>query len=131
MRAFSLALFAGLMLAGAAVQAEEAAAPPVRNCFSITDWRGWRASETDKDVLYIKVRLHDVYKVTLTDAEPFLRAPDVHLVSKTWGPDTVCNPHDLDLKLADYHGVTTPLIVKAIQKLTPDEVAALPAGDRP
>ncbi len=130
MRSFSLALAAGLMLAGAAVQAEEAT-PPVRNCFSITDWHGWRASGTDKDVLYIKVRMHDVYKVTLTDAEPFLNAPDVHLVSKTWGPDTVCNPHDLDLKLADWHGVATPLIVKDLKKLTPEEIAALPPGDKP
>jgi hypothetical protein len=130
MRRFSLALAAGLMLAGAAVQAEEAP-PPVHNCFSITDWNGWRASTTDKDVLYIKVRLHDVYKVTLTDAEPFLNAPDVHLVSKTWGPDTVCNPHDLDLKLADWHGVATPLIVKDLRKLTPDEIAALPPRDKP
>ena len=130
MRTLSLALAAGLMLAGAAVQAEDST-PPVRNCFSITDWHGWRASEQDKDVLYIKVRLHDVYKVTLTDAEPFLRAPDVHLVSKTWGPDTVCNPHDLDLKLADWHGVATPLIVKDLKKLTPDEIAALPPGDKP
>ena len=130
MRALPLVLAAGLMLAGAAVQAEESAAP-VRHCFSITDWNGWRASEAEKDVLYFKVRLHDVYKVTLTDPEPFLRAPDVHLVNKTWGPDMVCNPIDLQLKLADWHGVSTPLIVKDIKKLTPEEIAALPPGDKP
>jgi len=130
MRTLPLVLAAGLMLAGAAAQAEEAA-PPVRHCFSVTDWNGWRASETEKDVLYFKVRLHDVYKVTLTDPEPFLRAPDVHLVNKTWGPDTVCNPNDLQLKLADWHGVATPLIVKDLRKLTPEEIAALPPGDKP
>lgn len=130
MRIFPLALAAGLVLAGAAVRAEEPQ-QPARSCFSITDWNGWKASETNKDVLYFKVRLHDVYKVTLTDPEPFLRAPDVHLVNKTWGPDMVCNPNDLQLKLADYHGVSTPLIVKDIKKLTPEEIAALPPGDRP
>ena len=130
MRSFSLALAAALALTGAAAQAEESPAP-VRHCFSITDWQGWRASEADKDVLYIKVRLHDVYKVTLTDAEPFLRAPDVHLVSKTRGSTMVCNPIDLDLKLADFHGVAEPLIVKDLKKLTPEEVAALPPGDKP
>jgi hypothetical protein len=67
----------------------------------------------------------------LTDKDSFLDAPDVHLVSKTWGPDMVCNPIDLDLKLADFHGMQTPLIVKALTKLTPDEAMALPQEDRP
>ena len=67
----------------------------------------------------------------LTDKEPFLDAPDVHLVSKTWGPDMVCNPHDLDLKLSDWHGMQSPLIVKDLKKLTPEEAKALPKEDQP
>ncbi|HMA49236.1 MAG TPA: hypothetical protein VKP60_05745, partial [Magnetospirillaceae bacterium] len=85
MRTVSLALAAALTLAGTAALADETPAP-AHPCFSIRDWNGWKASKTEKDVLYIKVRLHDVWRVQLTDNESFLDAPDVHLVSKTWGP---------------------------------------------
>lgn len=129
MRTLSVALAAALTLASAAVQADEAPAHP---CFSITDWHGWRASKTEQDVMYFKVRMHDVWRVQLTDKEPFLDAPDVHLVSKTVGPTTVCNPIDLELRLAEFHGgIDVPLIVKTLTKLTPDEVAALPKEDQP
>jgi hypothetical protein len=135
MRTFSIGLAAAaLTLAGAAAQADtppDAPAAETHHCFSITDWQGWRASKSERDVLYIKVRMHDVYKVQLVDNEPFLDAPDMHLVSKTWGPDMVCNAHDLDLKLADFHGMQTPLFVKALTKLTPDEIKALPKEDQP
>jgi hypothetical protein len=125
----SLALAAAMTLAGTAALADDA--PVAHPCFSITDWQGWRASKTEKDVLYIRVRMHDVWRVQLVDNEPFLDAPDVHLVSKTWGPDMVCNPHDLDLKLSDFHGIQSPLIVKDLKKLTPEEAKALPKEDQP
>lgn len=129
MRTLSVVLAAAaLTLAGAAAQADERPAHP---CFSITDWHGWRASKTEQDVMYFKVRMHDVWRVQLTDKEPFLTAPDVHIVSTTWGPNTVCNPIDLQLKLAEYHGIDTPLIVKDLRKLTPEEIAALPKEDQP
>ena len=131
MRMFSLALAAALILAGATAQADDAT--PARPCFSIRGWQGWKASKTEKDVLYVKVRLHDVWRVQLTNEEPFLNAPAMHLVSITRGPDMVCNPHDLDLKLADNGpgGFATPLIVKDLKKLSPEEVKALPPEDQP
>jgi len=128
MRTLAIALAAAATLAGTAARADDAPAHP---CFSIRDWSGWKASKSEKDVLYIKVRMHDVWRVQLTDKDSFLDAPDVHLVSKTWGPDMVCNPIDLDLKLADFHGMQTPLIVKTLTKLTPDEAKALPKEDQP
>ena len=131
MRTVSLALAAALTLTGAAALADEAPVPPAHPCFSIRDWNGWKASKSEQDVLYIKVRMHDVWRVQLTDKDSFLNAPDVHLVSVTRGPDMVCNPIDLDLKLADFHGIQTPLIVKTLTKLTPDEAKALPKEDQP
>jgi len=137
MRTLFVGLAAALILAGTAgaVRADTPDAPAETNtqhCFSITDWQGWKASKTEQDVLYIKVRMHDIYRVQLVDKEPFLDGPDVHLVSKSWGTDMVCNPHDLDLKLADsFGGMRTPLIVKALTKLTPDEAKALPKEDQP
>jgi hypothetical protein len=131
MRSLSIALAAALTLTGAAALADDAPAP-AHPCFSIRDWNGWKASKTEQDVLYVKVRMHDVWRLQLTDKEPFLDAPAMHLISVTRGPDMVCNPIDLDLKLADnMGGFKTPLIVKTLTKLTPDEVKALPKEDQP
>ena len=128
MRAFVLSLATAAALAGAAAQADT---PSDRSCFSIRDWRDWKADATRKDTFYIKVRMHDVYRVQLTDPEPMLQAPMVHLVSKTHGPDMVCNPIDLDLKVSDSGFMTVPVIVKTLTRLTPEEVAALPEDSRP
>jgi hypothetical protein len=129
MRTFFLALAAAALVAGAAARADDT--PDKHPCFSVTDWHGWRASKTEQDVIYFRVRLHDIWRVQLTDKEPFLTAPDVHLVNKTVGPDMVCNPIDLQLKLAENHGIELPLIVKSLKKLTPDEIKALPKDDLP
>jgi hypothetical protein len=131
MRALSLVLAAAVTLAGGVAQADDE--KPAMPCFSIRDWQGWEASKTEKDVLYIKVRLHDVWRIQLTSPEPFLTAPAMHLISVTRGPDMVCRPLDLDLKLADNspNGFKTPLIVKELRKLTPDEAKALPKEDQP
>ena len=126
---FFLAVAATLVLAGAAAQADE---QPKQSCFSIRDWQNWKADPVQKDVLYLRVRMHDVYRLQLTDPEPMLNAPSVHLVSKTRGPDMVCNPIDLDLKVSENGGIASvPIIVKTLTKLTPEQVAALPKGAQP
>ena len=117
------AFAAALLVAGASAQAGE--------CFSMTDWRGW--TPAGDDVLYLKVRMHDVYRVELSQKESFLKAPGMHLVSKSWGSDMVCNPIDLDLKLADnfFPGMATHLFIKSITKLTSEEATALPKEYQP
>ena len=124
---------AGAALIGATAQAAEtpAAKPaaPTRSCFFITQWRGWKAPSPD--VLYLGVNLHDVYKVELSTSTPELMWPDAHLISTTRGSASVCDALDLDLKVADGHGVRAPLIAKSIVKLTPEEVAAIPPKLRP
>jgi len=117
------AFAAAMLAAGASAQAAD--------CFSMTDWHGWKAASDD--VLYLKVRLHDVYRVELSEKESFLKAPGMHLVSRAWGSEQVCNPIDLDLKLADNFspGLATHLFIKSITKLTPEEVKALPKEDQP
>ncbi len=130
MRKSVLALAAAVIVTGAAAQAED---QPKQSCFSIRDWGNWKADPVQKDVLYLKVRMHDVYRIQLTDPEPMLNAPSVHLVSKTRGSDMVCNPIDLDLKVSENGGgiMSVPIIVKAITKLTPEEAAALPPEAHP
>ena len=128
MRKLCLVLAAALIATAGAAQADE----PKRPCFSIRDWGNWKADPVHKDVLYLKVRMHDVYRLQLTDPEPMLNAPMVHLVSKSRGSDMVCNPIDLDLKVSESDGImSVPVIVKTITKLTPEEAAALPKDAQP
>ena len=104
-------------------------AKPTRQCFYLSDWRGWTAP--DKNTLYMKVRGRDVYRVDLAYGSNQLTWPGSHLVSVVRGPDSVCHPLDLDLRVSDGFGFAMPIRAKAITKLTPEEIAALPKKDRP
>ena len=108
---------------------KDAAPKPARSCFSLSDWDGWSAP--DKNTLYMKVRHRDVYRVDLSHGTNQLTSPGVHLVSIVRGPDTVCNPIDLDLRVSDGYGFAMPIMAKSITKLTKEEIAALPKRDRP
>jgi hypothetical protein len=118
-------------LALASTSAAVAAAPtkPEHSCFFITQWQGWKSPSPD--ILYLKVNLHDVYQVDLSSGSSELQWPDVHLVSKVRGSDSICNALDLDLSVSDGHGFYEPLIAKSIVKLTPEQIAAIPPKYRP
>ena len=47
------------------------------------------------------------------------------------GSDVVCRPIDLNLRVKTGPGFATPCIVRGITRLTPEQVAALPANVRP
>ncbi len=75
-----LAISAPLALGGAAAAQDAAAAKPAkpaRQCFYLSDWRGWSAP--NKDTLYLKVRGKDVYKVDLAYGSNQLTWPGTHL----------------------------------------------------
>lgn len=111
-----------LGLAGAA-SADAPARKPASACFFSRDWSGWRSP--DENTIYLRVNVNDIYKVDLSAGSNMLLWPDSHLVNEVRGPDTICSPLDLDLKVVE-DGVVEPLIVKAITRLTPDQVAAIP-----
>ena len=128
----------GLALTGAmsAAQAQTPAASgapatpkPPRTCFSLSDWDGW--SSPSRDVLYMKVRLREVYRVDLTHGSNRLNSAGSHLVSYVRGSDRICSPLDLDLRVADGFGMAIPIRAKTITKLTPEQIAAIPKKDRP
>ena len=111
-----------------------ASAPPAgasdQSCFLSSDWQGWKSPSPK--VIYLRVRINDVYRLDLSAPASDLDEPDVHLISKIQGSDWICNPLDLQLEVADDHGIMRePLFVKSITKLTPDEVKAIPAKFRP
>jgi len=127
-----LAIAGGLgASAASAAQGDVTAKPvkPARQCFYLSDWRGWTAP--DKDTLYMKVRGRDVYRVDLSWGSNQLTWPGTHLVSIVRGSDSICNPLDLDLRVSDGMGFSTPIRAKTITKLTPEQVKAIPKKYQP
>ena len=123
------ALSAAFVAAGSAAAASPTSEPQTHNCFFITQWQGWKSPAPD--VLYLGVNLHEVYKVQLSSPSSELQWPDVHLISRVRGSDSICDALDLDLSVSDGHGFRSPLIANSIRKLTPEEVAAIPKKFRP
>jgi hypothetical protein len=124
--AAALALSATATPALAATQA----APATSACFATTDWEGWKSPSPT--VVYLRVRMNDVYRLDLAAPASELDAGDVHLITEVRGSDWICSPLDLDLAIADDHGgFREHLFVKSMTKLTPDEVKAIPAKFRP
>ncbi len=131
MRRLSILLCAGLLVSGitAAPALADSANSSTQNCFASRDWAGWKSPSPD--VIYIRVRGRDIYRLDLAGSVPSLDWPDEHLVSKMVGSDYVCSPLDLQLELSDGHGMREPVIVRALTKLTPEEAAAIPPKFRP
>jgi hypothetical protein len=99
-------------------------------CFLANDWQGWKSPSPN--VIYIRVRPNDVYRLDLSAGSWQLQNPGVHLVNVVRGSNWLCSPLDFDLELRDDHGVMQqPLIVKSMERLTPDEVKAIPTKFRP
>jgi hypothetical protein len=109
-------------------RAETPAAKPRPSCFFSRDWSGWRSP--DEKTIYLRVNVSDIYRVDLASGSQLLTWPDSHLVNEIRGTDSICNPIDLDLKVVQ-DGVSEPLFVKAITKLTREQAAAIPKKFRP
>jgi hypothetical protein len=118
------------MGAGLAVQAAETSKPHHDECFLSRDWQGWSAPG-DSNVILLKVRMHDVWRLELTPGTHVHKYPDYMLVNRIRGSSWLCSPLDFDLMLSDHHGFRQPLIVTKVSKLTPAEVAAIPKKDLP
>jgi hypothetical protein len=123
------ALCACLAVAGSLGFASQAsadqAAHSTDNCFLSRDWDGWKAP--DANTIILRVGVSRYYRLDLSAGSNQLQAPAMHLVSKIRGSDWICSPLDLQLELADDHNAfREPLIVKAITRLTPEQVAQIP-----
>jgi len=119
-----------LALASLGLSAASAAAEPNPPCFFITQWQGWKAA--GPNVIYLRVNLRDIYRADLSAGSQELTWPgSYHLISKVEGSSSICSPLDLQLAVSDGHGYYQPLIVSALHKLTPEQIAALPRKDLP
>ena len=124
-------LAVALLAATSATAAVGAAGPtPERSCFLSNTWDGWSAPG-DGDILYLRVHMHDIYRVELTPGTRVHKSGDRFLVSRIRGSNWICSPLDLDLTLSDHLGFREPLIARSLRKLTPAEVAAIPRKDLP
>ena len=100
------------------------------DCFSSTQWNGW-SSPVD-DVIYLRVRNNDVYRVDLVPGSGRnLESGSQFIISEVRGSSRICSANDLQLWMADSVGFRTPLFPRTLRRLTPVEVAALAPGDRP
>jgi len=126
----SIRSIAAVAAAAVCALAGSATADGGHPCFYINQWEGWHA--TDANTIYLRVSMHDIYRVDLSAGSQELTWPgSYHLVSRVQGSSSICTALDLQLALADGHGFYQPLIAKNIVKLTPEEVAALPKKDLP
>jgi hypothetical protein len=127
MRLLCAAVVALLMPATAGAAPEQA---PTRACFLSRNWQGWSAPR-DSNILYLRVRPNDIYRVELTPGARVRRYSGDFLVNQVRGSSWICSALDLDLALSDYNGFSRPLIATDLRKLTPEEVAAIPREDMP
>ena len=104
---------------------------PLKRCFFANQWQGWHAP--NEHMMYIRVNMHQVYRVDFASSCQALTWPDAHLVTTFRGSDSVCTPLDLDIKVADSspHSIAEPCIASGLSELTPEEIAAIPKKDLP
>ena len=125
----SVALAAGLApVASGDVHSQPARAPSA--CFLSRDWEGWKSTK-DAKAMYIRVQSRKIYRLDFAYACDEANWPDAHLVTIMRGSDWICSPMDIDLKISDGHGFTSPCMVRKITPLTSEEAAALPKSERP
>lgn len=110
-------------------RAEPAKDASKQQCFFISQFQTWRAP--DAKTIYIRVNMHDYYRLDLGGACPLLLSPTAHLVTKTRGPETVCSAIDWDIRVSDPPGAIEPCIVRKMTRMTPAEVAAIPPKFKP
>ena len=109
--------------------ATAALAAPNSSCFRMRDAQNHTV--IDGKTLYLSVRGKQVYRVSMKGSCLGSAMNTDPLITQTFGgTDSICRPMDLDLKV-DMNGFASHCIVDKIDKLTPEEIAAIPKKLRP
>ena len=131
-----LAPWAGLALAAAAAASAPFAATTAgaqnRQCFRAADWTN--SSAGGPRDLYVQVNIRDIWHLALAQDCPGIDSPGpVSITDVVSGPSNeICSGVDLQITVKPRGGShSTACIVKSINKLTPEEVKALPLKARP
>ena len=128
--------WAGLVLAVAAAASVPFAATTAtaqgRQCFRTADWLG--SSAGGPRDLYIHVNIHDIWHLALAqDCSGAASPGPVSIGEVVSGPSNeICSGVDLQITVMPRGGShSTACIVRSINKLTPEEIKALPSKARP
>jgi hypothetical protein len=129
-RPFFLGLFAAA-LAAASVKAQPGeASRPNQDCFFIDQFQNWRAP--DASTIYIRVTSDRYYRLDLAGQCSRLKSPQAHLITNSHGKRTICSPLDWDLRVSQPNdGAQEQCVVRAMTKLEPSQVAAIPKPFKP
>ena len=98
-----------------------------RQCFRANDWRGSSASGP-RD-LYVRVNINDIWHLAMAQDCPGAQFPGPVSISDVVSgiSNEICTGLDLQITVRPRGGShSTACIVQSINKLTPDEVKALP-----
>lgn len=104
-------------------------AQPAKQCFSVSRIANW--AKADDKIVYVRVEGGAVFQITLAGQCLKPARTGVNTLSfATNMSDDVCDPMDLTVIVATS---LAPLRcpVNGLRRLTPEEVAALPAGSKP
>jgi hypothetical protein len=131
MRSWAAVALAGAAAASAPLSASTAGAQ-ARPCFRAMDWHG--SSAGGPRDLYIRVGMHDIWHLALAQDCPGARYPGpvtlTDLVSAN--SNEICSGVDLQITVKPRGGSdATACIVTSMNKLTPEEVKALPKAAIP
>jgi len=124
-----LAVFAAAV-GVAGLMSVEAQSQPTRECFDADNISGFTAPD-DKTV-YVRATRSRVYELELLGACPNLDWTHTIGLRTRGGSNRVCTGMDVDLVVPqDGRMGKLRCAVRAVRRLSPEEVEALPRGDRP
>lgn len=124
---YAAAVLAFLLSAAASAASQPA---PARDCFLSSNWQGWSAPR-DAEVLYLRVRGNNIFRVDLAPGTRVHRYGGDYLVNQIHGSSWICSALDLDLALTNYGGFPRPIVATNLRRLTSEEVTAIPSEDLP
>jgi hypothetical protein len=127
---------AGLLMAGAVTAVATAPKPAQaadkaggQSCFNVHNLNGFSAP--NDRTLYIRVGVHDVYRLDLmTDCTGLTFRQGIGLETVPPGDSFICSAIQTEITFHD-NGMHERCPVNAMHKLTDDELTALPKKDRP
>jgi hypothetical protein len=128
----TIALTGAALLLAAQTAAMGQAPKPKNECFFTNQFQNWKAGSDDKTI-NIRVAGNRFYRLDLTNACHELSWPSATMINK-FRSSTICSPLDWDMRISQGLGVgsfPTPCMVKAMTRLSPAEVAALPKKEKP
>ena len=116
----------GLIAAASAPLGAPARAKDHDQCFRAMDWRA--AAAGGPHDLYLRVGMHDVWRLGMAQSCPGAEFPGaVRIDDLVTNTNYICQAADLQITV-EPRGAShaTPCIVTSMEKLTPDQVKALP-----